>query len=219
MVHGRGWAVARAVLGGRGWRRWQGSQQWQHWWRPIIPALAAAGPLGCLALSLDWAQGEASSQASLRITAGSGLEEMNGVDPGSEGKEGEELGGSAAAAAGSGLGGSAVDEERRERGRRRRAEDPCPFCKFMMDGPCRQEFEDWDDVVHEAKAAGRDFAEEAKEFTIVMMECMQANKDYYGPALGHLDEDEEGASGGGAGEGADSGSSGADSGESDQQKR
>ena len=58
--------------------------------------------------------------------------------------------------------------KRRAENHKRRVEEECPFCNFMMAGPCNVQYEDWDDCVHPAKEAGRDFVKVARTFTLTL---------------------------------------------------
>jgi desulfoferrodoxin (superoxide reductase-like protein) len=65
-------------------------------------------------------------------------------------------------------------------GTKRRTEGGCSFCKWMTDGPCGSDYEEWDDCVHETKQVeGRNFVDVCRPFTMAMMNCINQHPDYY----------------------------------------
>ena len=59
----------------------------------------------------------------------------------------------------------------------------CPFCNFMLRGPCRREFMLWDICVEKSKAAGEVFEVTCMDLTGDMMKCMSSNPEYYNPKV------------------------------------
>jgi hypothetical protein len=55
----------------------------------------------------------------------------------------------------------------------------CPFCNFMLSGPCSTQFKVWDICVENAKAREEPFEKVCIDFIGILMTCMDENSDYY----------------------------------------
>lgn len=70
-------------------------------------------------------------------------------------------------------------------------ENECPFCTFMKGGACKKEFISWEKCIDEAKEMDKELHLHCIEETFSLKTCMEANEDYYYPALAAgQDEDE-----------------------------